>query len=1270
MVFPVWLYKPVIAICWHHGCLIAQAGNKVEQTGLWHGFVAGVMVINQKIAIFCCNADQGLYDTGFYGEIFVGAAPADRAQKESGAETLKKILAVIGALVVVIIVALLVVPSLINWNSYKAEVTTAVNEATGRNLELRGDLSLSLLPFPSLSVEDAVLGNVDGATDKNMVSVKEVKVSVALMPLLTGNIQVTQVRLIDPVVSIESFADGRNNLVFDPRDALSHGPVAGTINNPQDQPAAPSGTAQDAAPSAADNNSSSFASSVRIDSLSVENATIIYRAPGTEEKIEGLTLSVEADSLNGPATGEGYVFYRGIPMTFKLNLGEFSQTKPFPVSVRLGIDDVDGGIDVGGQVDLSGPAPDFNGEINGKFDDLRKAALRIAGDDADIPDIAAKEFDLSGKLAANAKAVTVNDLAVRFGETRGSGALSVATEPKMKADLALRFNQLDLDAIMALATASGGHKDAAAQSSADAKTAADMSDAAKSAGQFIPSQGRKDDAARASTAPLIPADLTGSIDLEVESLIYNQTPIHNARINAGIANSKITLNEVSAGLPGGTDLQVFGSISGAKPKVSADLRYEIASENIRAVMRWLGVDIEGVRADRLRRFSLTGGLKGTPDQININNVDMRLDDTAVRGAIVANLDSDGLPALGIGLKLDKINLDQYIGASSAAKPAADDTASSGASGAASAGADGSGAKQDLVKTIHDGLAPLNGLAINYRIGADEVISSGVSIRGISVEGSLRGGDITLKNLAVADAAGMSLQGSGTFWGQKDVPEFQNLKLGVTAKNLEPLVKLTGITLPAPAANYKSMKVDVALDGAITGPDIDASLSNSTMQVALKGQIQDLLGDAPGLKGDITAQAGSLNRALPLVAPTYEPSGDLGRLALQGTVNGNAKNVAITIARLAVGAFETSGSVKMDATGERTKLDVSLKGGKLTVDPFLPAAKRASIEVPRTGMRRAALPAFDNEMLTRVDARDGTPWDDTVIDVSALRLIDGTIAIALDQLDYNHFSLVNPDLSVKMDQGLVTIDKLTGKLGDGPLVVSGTFDARKDTPKLDLTGTLDNANVARVFPIRVANDDVTGIAGTKFTVTATGKTSRALVKALNGTATFALKDIRFSNADKRSVDPKLDLRALLRQGPASMVVEGVGNNDLLRTLDADLSITNGIVKTTRVDATSRVGTADADATLDLPKWIMDTTADFDFSQKITDLPPFSVYAKGKIDDPAISGRMDKVAVKTLENLLGKALGTKNSDSGEDRSDRDKAKDAAKDVLKGLFNQFGR
>jgi hypothetical protein len=144
----------------------------------------------------------------------------------------------------------------------------------------------------------------------------------------------------------------------------------------------------------------------------------------------------------------------------------------------------------------------------------------------------------------------------------------------------------------------------------------------------------------------------------------------------------------------------------------------------------------------------------------------------------------------------------------------------------------------------------------------------------------------------------------------------------------------------------------------------------------------------------------------------------------------------------------------------------------------------------------------------------------------------------------------------------------------------------------------------------------------------------------------------------------------------MVVEGVGNNDLLQSLQADMTITNGIAKTTRVEALSRVGTADADATLDLPRWVMDTRADFDFSEKIEELPPFSVYAKGKIDDPAITGRMDKVAVRVLDNLIDKALGgSGSSDSssqsgGSGGSTGGSAEDAAKGLLKGLLNQFGR
>jgi hypothetical protein len=417
------------------------------------------------------------------------------------------------------------------------------------------------------------------------------------------------------------------------------------------------------------------------------------------------------------------------------------------------------------------------------------------------------------------------------------------------------------------------------------------------------------------------------------------------------------------------------------------------------------------------------------------------------------------------------------------------------------------------------------------------------------------------------------------------------------------------------------------------------------------------------------QASSLNRVLPLLAPTYEPSGNLGRLVLDSTVKGNAKNIALDIAKFGIGPFETRGDVDFDATGAQPKLAVALSGGVLNVDPFVPAAKRAGL-MPEggSGARRAAFNMPTTMKVTTVDARDGTPWDDTVIDVSALRSIDADITVAFDQLDFDTYSLVKPDLKATLVTGLLTIQKFTGLLGDGNLSIDGTFDARNsDTPKLALKGNLDGADIEKLTPIRVANDTVIGGAATKFDVTASGNTSRKLISALNGTANLVLNNVRFSNADKRSADPKLNIQALLQQGPQAMVVEGVGNNDLVQTLEADIAITNGIAKTTRVEATSRVGTADADATLDLPKWQMDTQADFDFSEKIEELPPFSVYAKGNISNPAITGRMDKVAIKVLDNILDKALGgSGSSDSGSGSS----GKDAAKDVLKGLLNQFGR
>ena len=64
---------------------------------------------------------------------------------------MNKLLVGFAVLVVVIVAALLIGPSFVNWNDHKAEIIAAVRDATGRELTIEGNISLKIIPAPALS---------------------------------------------------------------------------------------------------------------------------------------------------------------------------------------------------------------------------------------------------------------------------------------------------------------------------------------------------------------------------------------------------------------------------------------------------------------------------------------------------------------------------------------------------------------------------------------------------------------------------------------------------------------------------------------------------------------------------------------------------------------------------------------------------------------------------------------------------------------------------------------------------------------------------------------------------------------------------------------------------------------------------------------------------------------------------------------------------------------------------------------------------------------
>ena len=69
-------------------------------------------------------------------------------------------------------------------NDFRDEISTQVKAATGRDLVIEGDLSLSVFPWIAVNIGRTQLGNAEGFGDEPFLSFEEARLSVRLAPLL------------------------------------------------------------------------------------------------------------------------------------------------------------------------------------------------------------------------------------------------------------------------------------------------------------------------------------------------------------------------------------------------------------------------------------------------------------------------------------------------------------------------------------------------------------------------------------------------------------------------------------------------------------------------------------------------------------------------------------------------------------------------------------------------------------------------------------------------------------------------------------------------------------------------------------------------------------------------------------------------------------------------------------------------------------------------------------------------------------------------------
>lgn len=138
--------------------------------------------------------------------------------------------------IAVIIGFLWFAPHFIPADSYRTEIHQKLEERTGRDVTIEGDVTLRFLPRLSLSLGDVTMSHPEGFaanTENPFARIEALHVSLQIIPLISGRVVIDRFELEKPELYLQKDATGQPNWEFTPEGETERAEVeAGKTDKP------------------------------------------------------------------------------------------------------------------------------------------------------------------------------------------------------------------------------------------------------------------------------------------------------------------------------------------------------------------------------------------------------------------------------------------------------------------------------------------------------------------------------------------------------------------------------------------------------------------------------------------------------------------------------------------------------------------------------------------------------------------------------------------------------------------------------------------------------------------------------------------------------------------------------------------------------------------------------------------------------------------------------------------------------------------------------
>jgi uncharacterized protein involved in outer membrane biogenesis len=215
--------------------------------------------------------------------------------------TLPRSLKWIAGVFLALIVLIVLIVALFDWNWLRDPIARKVSSSTGRTFAINGDLNVHLSLRPRIVANDIVLGNAAWSREPGMARIKRLDFRIDLLKLLAGSVEFPEMALSEPHVVLEVGKNGTPNWVFNEQDK----------DKPVELPA--------------------------IGALTIDRGSATYRDPkiDTDLALEIKTLEAGKDNPESSLEVAGKGRFKGLPTTLHARGGALlslrSADHPYPI---------------------------------------------------------------------------------------------------------------------------------------------------------------------------------------------------------------------------------------------------------------------------------------------------------------------------------------------------------------------------------------------------------------------------------------------------------------------------------------------------------------------------------------------------------------------------------------------------------------------------------------------------------------------------------------------------------------------------------------------------------------------------------------------------------------------------------------------------------------------------------------------------------------------------------------------------------------------------